>query len=120
MDLRNLILRAAFSAAFAILGFLICRMRLPAQLTEMTSRRFDFLFLALFTASRFLVFLVTFFLLHQKPHADLPVYYMTESHAVMHGLIPSRDFTSSYAPLNPYLDALLLHMHDSPSRFSSF
>ena len=114
MDLRNLILRAAFSAAFAILGFLICRMRLPAQLTEMTSRRFDFLFLALFTASRFLVFLVTFFLLHQKPHADLPVYYMPEAHAVMHGLIPYRDFTSSYAPLNPYLDALLLHMHDSP------
>ena len=55
---------------------------------------------------------MTFFLLHQKPHADLPVYYMPEAHAVMHGLIP--DFTSSYAPLNPYLDALLLHMHDSP------
>jgi hypothetical protein len=81
---------------------------------EWTDRKFDRIFIAFYAASHFLIFFVAFFVLHQKPWADLIGFYVPQAHAVMHGLMPYRDFVSSYAPLNPYLDAALLRLHDSP------
>ncbi|MGC2163825.1 MAG: hypothetical protein WA634_18110 [Silvibacterium sp.] len=120
MDLRNLLLRAAFSAILAILSLIICRVRIPQKLADIESRRFDLLFLIVFAASHFLLFYTTFFLLHQKPHADLPGYYVPQAHSVMKGLVPYRNFQSSYAPLNSYLNALLLCIRDSPLSILTF
>ena len=114
MALRNLLLRLAFGGLLAAVGFVMARRKLPAQLTAWTDWEFDRIFFTFYAVSHFLLFFVAFFLLHQKPWADLIGFYVPQAHAVMQGQVPNRDFLSSYAPLNPYLDAFLLRMHDSP------
>jgi len=95
------------------LSFLVTRWKISGKLAEWTERQFDLYFIALYAACHFLFFFTAFFILHQKPWADLIFVYVPQAHAVMHGLFPYRDFPSSYAPLNPYLDALILKVHDS-------
>lgn len=114
MALRNLLLRFVFSALLALVSFAVVRSRLFGKLGRWDNRQFDRLFVAFYAASHLLVFFAAFFVLHQKPWADLPAFYVPQAHAVMHGLVPYRDFKSSYAPLNPYLDAVLLKLKDSP------
>jgi hypothetical protein len=114
MAFRNLLLRFAFGGLLAILSFLVTRWKISGKLAEWTERQFDLYFITLYAACHFLFFFVTFFVLHQKPWADLIVVYVPQAHAVMQGLFPYRDFPSSYAPLNPYLDALILKVRDSP------
>ena len=114
MALRNLILRFVFGGLMAALGLLIARSKLSGRLLGCTDKQFDRNVIALYAASRFLVFIAAFFVLHQKPWADLVTFYVPQAHAVMQGLVPYRDFASSYAPLNPYIDAALLWLHDSP------
>jgi hypothetical protein len=120
MALRNLLLRFAFGGFLAALSFLIARRTLPAPVTSWTEREFDRVFVAIYAASHFLLFFIAFFLLHQKPWADLVAFYVPQAHAVMQGLVPYKNFESSYAPLNPYLDALLLRLHDSPLTILAF
>lgn len=114
MAFRNLVLRFAFGGLLAILSFLVTRWKISGKLAEWTQRQFDLYLTSLYAACHFLFFFTAFFILHQKPWADLIFGYVPEAHAVMHGLFPYRDFPSSYAPLNPYLDALLLSVRDSP------
>lgn len=114
MALRNLILRFAFGGLMAALSFLIARSKLPQRLLEWSDKKFNRNLIAVYAGSRFLVFIAAFFVLHQKPWADLVTFYVPQARAVMQGLLPYRDFPSSYAPLNPYVDALLLRLHDSP------
>jgi hypothetical protein len=114
MPLRNLILRVAFGGLMAVLSLVIARSKLRGKLLAWTDKQFDRNLIAVYAGSRFLVFLAAFFVLHQKPWADLVAVYVPQAHAVMQGLVPYRDFASSYAPLNPYIDALLLRLHDSP------
>ncbi len=114
MALRNLLLRFAFGGLLAVVSFVIARRKLPANLAAWTDQYFDRVFFGFYAASHFFVFFAAFFVLHQKPWADLVAFYVPQAHAVMHGMVPYRDFNSSYAPLNPYLDALLLRLHDSP------
>jgi hypothetical protein len=114
MALRNLLLRFAIGGFFAAISLIVARRRLPAALAAWSERQFDGLFFASYAASRFLVFFTAFFVLHQKPWSDIVAFYVPQAHSVMLGLVPNRDFLTSYAPLNPYLDALLLRLHDSP------
>ena len=114
MAFRNLVIRFIFGGLLAILSFLVTRWKIPGKLAEWTERQFDFYFIALYAASHFLFFFGVFVVLRQKPWTDLVGFYVPQAHAVMRGLFPYRDFPSSYAPLNPYLDALILRVHDSP------
>lgn len=114
MPLRNLTLRFIFSAILAMLSFAVARMPMLSRIGRWEKRRFDRIYFGVYAASHFLVFLTAFVVLHEAPRTDLPAYYVPEAHAAMHGLIPYRDFPSSYAPLNPYLDGVLLKVHDSP------
>lgn len=120
MALRNLLLRFAFGGFLAALSFLIARRKLPARVAGWAEQEFDRVFLAVYAASHFLLFFTAFFVLHQKPWADLVAFYVPQAHAVMHGLVPYKNFESSYAPLNAYLDALLLKLHDSPLTILGF
>lgn len=70
--------------------------------------------MAVLIASHFGLFALAFLVLHQQPQSDLPAAYVPEAHWVMSGKVPYRDFISSYAPLNPYLHALVLKIKDSP------
>jgi len=90
------------------------RRPVPGRILALRRREFDAIFIALFGLTHLLLFFLVFFVLHQSPHADLPSYYVPEAHALLRGLTPYRDFPSSYAPWNSYLDALLLRIHDSP------
>jgi hypothetical protein len=110
---RNLLLRFVFSAILAALSFAVARLPLLKKIGRWENRRFDRIYFTAYAASHFLVFLVVFVVLHEAPRTDLPAYYVPEAHSVMRGLLPYRDFQSSYAPLNPYLDAALLKVHDS-------
>src|ERR1700752_2767551 len=112
MALRNLLLRFAFGGFLAVVSFLVARRKLPAILGAWTDQQFDRIFFVVYAASRFLLFFAAFFVLHQKPWTDIVGFYVPQAHAVMHGLLPYRDFNSSYAPLNPYFDALLLRLRD--------
>lgn len=114
MALRNLLLRFAFGVLLAALSFLVARAKIRGKLVHWTDRQFDQYFITFYAAGRLLIFLAAFFVLHQRPWADLVAFYVPQAHAVMNGQVPYRDFESSYAPLNPYLDALLLRLHDSP------
>ena len=51
-----------------------------------SDKQFDHNLIAVYAASHFLVFFTAFFVLHQKPWADLVACYVPEAHAVMHGL----------------------------------
>jgi hypothetical protein len=114
MAFRNLLLRFIFGGLLAILSFLVARWKISGKLADWTKRQFDVYLVASYAACHFLFFFTAFFVLHQKPWADLVGVYVPQAHAVMSGLFPYRDFSSSYAPLNPYLDALILRVHDSP------
>jgi hypothetical protein len=114
------LLRFLFAAflAFASLGVALIDM--PVLVGRMTKRRFDILFLLVLLVTHFGVFVLVFFGLHQQPHSDLPAAYVPEAHAVMKGMLPYRDFISSYAPLNPYLDAAVLKIKDSALTLVAF
>jgi len=114
MAFRNLVIRFIFGGVLAILSFLVTRWKLSGKLAEWTEQQFDLYFIAFYAARHFLFFFGVFVVLHQKPWTDLIGFYVPQAHAVMRGLLPYRDFPSSYAPLNPYLDALMLKVHDSP------
>ena len=114
MAFRNLVIRFLFGGLLAILSFLVMRWKLSGKLAQWTERQFDLYFITFYAASHFLLFVGVFVVLHQKPWSDLIGFYVPQAHAVMRGLFPYRDFPSSYAPLNPYLDALILKVHDSP------
>ena len=97
MALRNLILRFAFGGLLAVFSFLIARWKLSGKLLEWNNKQFDRNLIALYAGSHFMIFFTAFFVLHQKPWTDLPAFYVPQAHAAMRGLVPYRDFPSSYA-----------------------
>jgi hypothetical protein len=81
---------------------------------EGAARSFDRCATWVFAVSRFGIFFITYFVLHLAPRGDIPAYYLPEATAVLHGQLPYRDFPSSYAPLHPYLDAIIVFFWRSP------
>ncbi|HEY2469852.1 MAG TPA: hypothetical protein VGI45_18680 [Terracidiphilus sp.] len=120
MALRNLLLRFAFGGFLAVVSFLVARRKLPKPVAAWTDQQFDRILFGVYGASHFLLFFTAFFVLHQKPWTDIIAFYVPQAHSVMHGLVPYRDFDSSYAPLNPYIDALVLRLHDSALSILAF
>ena len=114
MAIRNLILRFAFGFVFTLLSVLVMRTRIVDKLSALKNRTFDSAYFAVFAMGHFVLFASAFLVLHQKPWADLPAFYVPEAHSAMRGLFPYRDFVSSYGPLNSYLDAAVLRLKDSP------
>lgn len=82
------------------------------RLRVLENRRFDRMIYAAFAMSRLGLFGMVFLVWHTAPRGDVPSYYMQQAQWVLRGLVPYRDFVSSYAPLHPYLDAgLILAWH---------
>ena len=76
--------------------------------------RFDRTVFALFAISRLGLFALIFLVLRIAPRGDVPAYYFEQARQVLSGLLPYRDFISSYAPLHPYLDAALISAWHTP------
>jgi len=84
------------------------------RLRQLARPRFDRLVIAAFAVSRLGLFALIFLILRIAPRGDIPAYYWQEALSALHGLLPYRDFASSYAPLHPYLDALPVALWNSP------
>jgi hypothetical protein len=84
------------------------------RLFELERKQFERLLQWSFLISRFGLYGLVFFVLRLTPRGDIPAFYFREAAETMRGLMPYRDFVSSYAPLHPYLDALVLRVWFSP------
>jgi hypothetical protein len=67
-----------------------------------------------FIVSRVVVYVGVFLVLHIAPRGDVFGAYWPEAKLIQQHLVPYRDFLSSYAPLHPYLDALVIDIWFSP------
>jgi hypothetical protein len=85
-----------------------------SSLFTLASRSFDRAITLAFIASRLAIYTVIFLVLRIAPRGDVPAFYWSESNEVLAHLLPYRDFQSSYAPLHPYLNALVILIWHSP------
>lgn len=108
---QTLLARGALGVVSAAAGAALVRWNWPQRISQ---QLFDRALYALFFASRFGVFLLVFVLLRIPVRGDVIGYYVPEGLAAMHGLLPYRDFESSYAPLHGFVDALVLRAWNSP------
>jgi hypothetical protein len=65
-------------------------------------------------------FLVIYVIAGQRVTSDVPMYYLPAARAVLHGELPFRDFSLSYAPLFAYLGAGLARIWDDGRVFPAF
>jgi hypothetical protein len=84
------------------------------QLQTMLRERFDRILFSAFAISRLGLFGAVFLLLGVAPRGDVQAYYFDQAQWVLRGMVPYRDFISSYAPLHPYLDAALISLWRTP------
>jgi hypothetical protein len=108
---QALIARGVLGAVAGIATVVVASHPFPRRISN---ARFDRLILMAFAASRLGIFGLVFLLLRIPPRGDIPAYYWPEALSVLRGLLPYRDFPSSYAPLHPYLDALAILIWHSP------
>lgn len=110
MDNTVIFFKGIISFVFFISGliffFLIKRIKLD------TKRQKEVLFFLLIL-SRVILFLFVFVIIGQKPQSDLPAYYYPQAKNVLKGLLPYKDFITSYSPLFPYFTAIPLIIYDS-------
>ena len=108
---RTLAARAAVGgfAALASVALGVTR-----RFEAMGQRRFDVLAVAGLLVSRIGLYSLIFLQLRIPPRGDIPFFYRPEALAVLAGMLPYRQFPSSYAPLHPFLDAAVLRLWDSP------
>lgn len=108
---QTLIARVAISVLAGGAGIFLVHNR---RLRTLPAASFDRFLTITFAASRLALFAGTFLILRLEPRGDVPSFYLLDALDVTRGLLPYRDFPTSYAPLHPYLDALLLHLWHSP------
>lgn len=87
---------------------------LNSRLRQLARPQFDRLISSAFLLSRLGLYAAVFFLAHITPRGDIPSYYFPEASSVLRGLMPYRDFVSSYAPLHPYIDSVPVMLWHSP------
>lgn len=85
-----------------------------AHLRSLPPRKFDQVITAALVVSRLAIYLLVFLVFGIPPRGDIPSYYWSEANNVLHGLLPYRDFPSSYAPLHAFLDAAIVRTWFSP------
>lgn len=108
---QTLIARAALGVFAGAASIAACS---NGSLRRLPAARFDRLAIAGFVLTRLGLFGLIFFVLHIPPRGDIPAYYWPQANSVFQGLVPYRDFVSSYAPLHPFLDAVAVRVWHSP------
>ncbi len=107
----SLVGRGALGVVAGIASVAIASHPFPRRLSN---ARFDRLVTTTFAVSRLGIFGLIFLLLRISPRGDIPAFYWPEASSVLRGLLPYRDYGSSYAPLHPYLDGLAILIWHSP------
>jgi Glycosyltransferase family 87 len=102
---QSLIARAALGSTAAI----ACAVAISSRnLLGRSRRTFDALVIGGLVVSRLVLYSIIFLLLRITPRGDIPDGYTPQGFSALHGLLIYRDYPTSYAPLHPYLDALVL------------
>lgn len=84
------------------------------RIQNLPGERFDVFVRAAHVISRLSLYVLVFFVLQIQPRGDVIGFYWPQALNVLHGKIPYLDFPSSYAPLHPFLGALLARVWPSP------
>jgi hypothetical protein len=108
---QSLIARTSLSVLIGGISIIVCSTR---RLFSLPRQSFDLLVNLAFIFSRFAIYIGAFLLLHLEPRGDVVGFYWREAKFVLGHLLPYRDFTSPYAPLHPYLDAIAIRIWFSP------
>ncbi|HMH13323.1 MAG TPA: hypothetical protein VK578_09465 [Edaphobacter sp.] len=108
---QTLILRTALSAVAGIAGIVAVS---TTRLRALPRHTFDRLITITFILSRLAAYLGIFFIARLQPRGDIPAFYWDDANSALHGLLPYRDFLTSYAPLHPYLDAVAITLWHTP------
>jgi hypothetical protein len=108
---QSLIARISLSALIGGVSIVVCSFR---RLFNLPRQSFDRMVNVAFILSRFAVYLGVFYILRLAPRGDVVGFYWPEAQAVLAHLLPYRDFASPYAPLHPYLDAIVIRIWYSP------
>lgn len=108
---QTLIARGAFGLLAGAASIVACSSATLRRLSDRSLNRLAILALPL---SRLSLFAIIFLVLRLAPRGDVPSYYWPEALSALRGMLPYRDFVSSYAPLHPYLDAAVITLWHSP------
>lgn len=108
---QTLIARGVLGVFAGALSIAACS---NAYLRRLPNLRFDRFAVATFLVTRLGFFGLIFFVLRIAPRGDIPAYYWSEANSVLRGLLPYRDFVSSYAPLHSYIDAAAIRIWHTP------
>jgi hypothetical protein len=107
----TLVARAALGIAGGLASFVAAS---SSRLRSGPASKFDRWIMAVYAASRLVLFAVVFLVLRIAPRGDIPSYYVPEALWTLAGRVQYHDFPSSYAPLHPYLDGAVLWVWRSP------
>ena len=108
---QSLIARTALSVVAGIIGIVAVS---SPRIRALPRQSFDRLITIAFIVSRLATYIGVFFILRLQPRGDIPAFYWDDATAVLRGLLPYRDFLTSYAPLHPYLDAFAIRLWHTP------
>jgi hypothetical protein len=89
-------------------------------LIGLSERRFIAVIFGLQLIPALALFVALYVVGHQQVTSDVPAYYLPAAREVLAGQVPFRDFTLSYAPLFPYIGAMLLSFWNSGKAFVIF
>lgn len=108
---QSLIARTALGIVVGGISSITCFATFPDKLSRSS---FDRWVNVIFVTSRLSIYACIFLVFRIAPRGDVFGAYWVEAKSVLNHLLPYRDFASSYAPLHPYLDALILRVWYSP------
>jgi hypothetical protein len=108
---QTLIARTALSVIAGATGIAAVT---SARLRALPSQTFDRLITIAFILTRLATYLGVFLILRLQPRGDIPAFYWDDANSALRGLLPYRDFLTSYAPLHPYLDAFAIRLWHTP------
>ena len=109
--IQTLVARGAVGLLGALLIPFVARISFTERIASRISNR---TLLWLFALSRLAIYVLVFGLLRISPRGDIPAFYYPQAISALAGLVPYRDFISSYAPLHSYLDACVVLVWRSP------
>lgn len=110
MDDKVIFYKLLLSITLVITGFILLSFY---ENTERIGKKISFFLFIIFLLSRLMTFYVVFVVFGINPQSDIPSYYYPQAKQVLNGLIPYRDFLSSYSPLFPYFTSISLLIYDS-------
>lgn len=98
--------------SFILLGFGLVFISIGKRI-KINEKKVKVLLFLILIFSRLLLFFSVFVIMGFEPQSDLPAFYYPQAKNVLNGLLPYKDFISSYSPFFPYFTSIPILMYDS-------